>query len=80
MLHYPSGKKSLIVKDDAHQQICKAIARGGNTDTAIVNVLLKSNPMELVQGSRKIVQAECKAISKRGSNALLQRKTHADFF
>lgn len=80
VVHYPSGRKSATIKEDAHQQICKAIARGGNADSTIVDILRKHNPMVLVQGSQKIVQEECKAVSKRGSGTLLQQKTHADFF
>lgn len=79
MVHYSSGRKSATIKEDAHQQICKAIARGGNADSTIVDILRNHNPMVLVQGSRKIVQDECKAVSKRGSGTLLQQKTHADF-
>ncbi|XP_056006722.1 uncharacterized protein LOC125651350 [Ostrea edulis] len=80
VLHYPSGRKSSIIKEDTHQQICKAIARGGNTETVIVDILRKSSPLELVRGSQKIVQEECKAICKRGSGSLLQKKSNADFF
>lgn len=79
MVHYSRGRNSATIKEDAHQQICKAIARGGNADSTIVGILRKHNSMVLVQGSRKIVLEECKTVSKRGSGTLFQKKTHADF-
>lgn len=80
ILHYPSGKKSVIVKEGTHQQICKAIVRGGNTDSVVADILCKSNPKEIVRCSQKIVREESKNISKRGSETALQKKSYEHFF
>ena len=80
ILHYPSGRKSVIVKEGTHQQICKTIVRGGNTDSVVADILCKSNPTEIVRGSQKIVREESKNISKRGSETALQKKSYEHFF
>lgn len=80
VVHYPSGRKSTTIKEDAHQQICKAIARGGNAESTIVDILRKNNPMVLVQGSRKIVQEVCKAASKKGFRNTTPKENPCRFF
>ena len=80
ILHYPSGKKSMIVKEGTHQQICKAIMRGGNTDCVVADILCKSKPNEIIRCSQKIVQEESRNISKRGSGTVLQKKNYENVF
>lgn len=79
-VYYPSGKKTTLIKNEAHQKICKSLIRGSNVDTVIVDSLCNSNPMAVINGAVNIVKEESRKISKRGSGSYMQRKEYADFF
>jgi len=68
------------VKSEPHKKICKAIIRGGNADRVILDVMCQSNPAEVIHGCQKLIQEECKNVSKRGSGTVLQNKGYYDFF
>ena len=79
-MYYPSGKKTTLIQNVSHQKICKALIRGTNIDSNIVDTLCSSNPMCIITGAAKIVKSESVNICKRGSGCPLQKKDYGDFF
>lgn len=66
-MNYPSGKKTALIQNDTHQKICKALIRGTNVDSAIVEALCQSNPACIITGAAEIVKLESVKVCKRGS-------------
>ena len=62
--------------NDAHQKICKAIFKSDNVAKSVLDVLVISNPDDVVKAATKIVQTEAKVICKRNSGSLLLKKDH----
>lgn len=79
-MNYPSGKKTDLIQNDTHQKFCKALIRGTNVDSAIVEALCQSNPACIITGAAKIVKLESVKVCKRGSGCPLQKKDYSDFF
>lgn len=76
-ISYPSGKKTTLVVDKNHQKISKAIFKSENVEKSILNILVKSNPDDVVDASTQIIAAEAKNICKSGCS-ILQHKEHND--
>lgn len=79
-MYHASGKKTFLVQNETNQKICKAIMRSSNSDKLIVDAICKTNPFEIVNGCRRIIQEESACISKRGSGTVLQKKDYTNFF
>lgn len=74
-MYHASGKKTFLVQNKTNQKICKAIIRSSNSDKLIVDAICKTNPLEIVNWCRRIIEEESACISKRGSGTVLQKKT-----
>lgn len=79
-MNYPSGKKTALIQNDTHQKICKAMIRGTNVDSAVVEALCQSNPVCIITGAAKIVKSDSVKVCERGSGCPLQLKDYSDFF
>lgn len=45
---YPSGKRTALIVNEAHQKICKAILKSDKVEKTVLDVLTISNPDEVV--------------------------------
>ncbi|CAC5391388.1 unnamed protein product [Mytilus coruscus] len=74
-LIFISWKKEKFVIKEELKNICKALFYGENTERAIVDILKKHHPDDLVTGAAAIIQKECK-LSRKNLRSILQDKTH----
>ena len=79
-MNYPSGKKSVLVTSKPHQVICKAIVDNKDgMDNTIVSTLCNSNPKAVIEGVKKLIEAESSSVCRRGSGTALQQKQYEDY-
>ncbi|CAG2189420.1 unnamed protein product [Mytilus edulis] len=78
-ISYPSGKRTELIVNEIHTKICKAIFKSENVEKAILDILVNSNPDDVVTAAAKVVKSESKNLCKRHSGSVLQNKDHQSF-
>lgn len=75
---YPSGKRTQLVRNKLHNALCKAtcVCKSENVEQAVISLLVKEKPREVVDAAAKVVSEEARELCKRNSNSILIKKDH----